>query len=278
MHLESVDEFRRKRDEALAHLQNHTDERPNYLVILGTGLGDLANEIEVTDTISYDDIPHFPVSTVESHAGKLLFGTLSGKQVVAMQGRFHYYEGYSMQQIAFPIRVLKALSTDKLIVSNACGGMNPNYERGEIMLINDHINMLGDNPLIGPNDDELGPRFPDMSDPYTQELRDLAEDVALEKGIKMHEGVYLALSGPTMETKAEYRFLRQIGGDVVGMSTVPEVITAVHMDMDVLGISVITDECFPDALEPVNIEEVVEAAGIAEPQMTAVIKGVLERL
>jgi len=278
MHQESVDEFRRKRDEALAHLQNHTDERPNYLVILGTGLGDLANEIEVTDTISYDDIPHFPVSTVESHAGKLLFGTLSGKQVVAMQGRFHYYEGYSMQQIAFPIRVLKALSTDKLIVSNACGGMNPNYERGEIMLINDHINMLGDNPLIGPNDDELGPRFPDMSDPYTQELRDLAEDVALEKGIKMHEGVYLALSGPTMETKAEYRFLRQIGGDVVGMSTVPEVITAVHMDMDVLGISVITDECFPDALEPVNIEEVVEAAGIAEPQMTAVIKGVLERL
>ena len=278
MHRESVDEFRRKRDEALAHLQNHTDERPSYLVILGTGLGDLANEIEVTDTISYDDIPHFPVSTVESHAGKLLFGTLSGKQVVAMQGRFHYYEGYSMQQIAFPIRVLKALSTDKLIVSNACGGMNPNYERGEIMLINDHINMLGDNPLIGPNDDELGPRFPDMSDPYTQELRDLAEDVALEKGIKMHEGVYLALSGPTMETKAEYRFLRQIGGDVVGMSTVPEVITAVHMDMDVLGISVITDECFPDALEPVNIEEVVEAAGIAEPQMTAVIKGVLERL
>ena len=278
MHQESVDEFRRKRDEALAHLQNHTDERPNYLVILGTGLGDLANEIEVTDTISYDDIPHFPVSTVESHAGKLLFGTLSGKQVVAMQGRFHYYEGYSMQQIAFPIRVLKALSTDKLIVSNACGGMNPNYERGEIMLINDHINMLGDNPLIGPNDDELGPRFPDMSDPYTQELRNLAEDVALEKGIKMHEGVYLALSGPTMETKAEYRFLRQIGGDVVGMSTVPEVITAVHMDMDVLGISVITDECFPDALEPVNIEEVVEAAGIAEPQMTAVIKGVLERL
>lgn len=275
---ESVEEFRKKRDEALFYLEDETEERPDYLIILGTGLGHLADEIDVEDSISYADIPHFPVSTVESHEGHLLFGTLSGKNVVAMQGRFHYYEGYTMQEIAFPIRVIKALSADNLIVSNACGGMNPNYERGDIMLINDHINMLGDNPLIGPNDDELGPRFPDMSEPYTLDLRDLAEEVALDEGIKMHEGVYVALSGPTMETKAEYRYLRMIGADVVGMSTVPEVIAAVHMDMDVLGISVITDECFPDALEPIDIEEVIEAAGMAEPKMTQVIKGVLERL
>lgn len=278
MHRESVEEFRKKRDEALSYIQQQTEERPDYLIILGTGLGDLGEEIDVTDSISYSDIPHFPVSTVESHAGHLLFGTLSGKEVVAMQGRFHYYEGYSMQQIAFPIRVLKALSTDTLLVSNACGGMNPNYARGEIMLIDDHINMLGDNPLIGPNDDELGPRFPDMSEPYTESLKEVAEEVALKNNIKMHKGVYLALSGPTLETKAEYRFLRQIGADVVGMSTIPEVITAVHMDMDVLGISAITDECLPDALEPVNIEQVLEAAGIAEPKMTQVIMGVLERL
>jgi len=278
MQRESVEEFRKKREEALSFIQEHTEARPSYLIILGTGLGHLADEIDVEQSISYSNIPHFPVSTVESHEGHLLFGTLSGKDVVAMQGRFHYYEGYSMQQIAFPIRVLKALSTDTLIVSNACGGMNPNYSRGDIMLINDHINMLGDNPLIGPNDDELGPRFPDMSEPYTERLIEVAEKVALDKGIKMHQGVYLALSGPTMETKAEYRFLRMIGADVVGMSTVPEVIAAVHMGMEVLGISVITDECFPDALEPIDIEQVLEAAGMAEPKMTQVITGVLARL
>ncbi|MEL7833074.1 purine-nucleoside phosphorylase [Fodinibius sp. Rm-B-1B1-1] len=278
MQRETVEEFRKKRKEALSFIQGATDEKPNYLIILGTGLGKLADAIDIVDSVSYDDIPHFPVSTVESHAGRLLFGSLSGKKVVAMQGRFHYYEGYSMQEIAFPLRVLHALGTETLLVSNACGGMNPNFSRGEIMLINDHINMLGDNPLIGPNDDELGPRFPDMSDPYTERLRNVAEEVALEKSIKMHEGVYLALSGPTMETKAEYRFLRNIGADVVGMSTVPEVISAVHMGMDVLGISVITDECFPDALEPVDIEDVLEAAGEAEPKMTEVIIGVLEKL
>lgn len=278
MALDSVNAFRERRDDALEYLQEHTEMRPDYLIILGTGLGQLADEIDVRHTISYADIPHFPVSTVESHAGKLLFGTLSGKEVVAMQGRFHYYEGYSMQQIAFPIRVLKALSTSVLIVSNACGGLNTNYRRGDIMLINDHINMLGDNPLIGPNDEELGPRFPDMSQPYTESLLELAENVALDKGIKMHKGVYLALSGPMLETKAEYRFVRLIGADVVGMSTVPEVISAVHMGMDVMGISVITDECFPDALEPVDIEHVLEAAEMAQPQMTRVIMGVLERL
>ncbi len=278
MQKDTVEEFRKKREEALSFLKKQTDEQPDYLIILGTGLGRLADEIDVVDSISYSDIPHFPDSTVEGHAGKLLFGSLSGKKVVAMQGRFHYYEGYTMQEIAFPPRVLNAMGAQTLIVSNACGGMNPNYSRGDIMLINDHINMFGDNPLIGPNDDELGPRFPDMSDPYTKKLRKVAENVALEKGIKMHEGVYLALSGPTMETKAEYRFLRNIGADVVGMSTVPEVIAAVHMGMDVLGISVITDECFPDALEPVDIEKVLKAAGEAEPDMTEVITGVLQQL
>ena len=278
MNYDTVEIFRQKRQEALQYIQQQTDLKPTYLIILGTGLGQLADRMEVQDTVSYDDIPHFPTSTVESHQGRLLFGTLGGKEVVAMQGRFHYYEGYTMQQIVFPQRVLRALGADTMIVSNACGGMNPQYRRGDIMLITDHINMLGDNPLIGPNDEKLGPRFPDMSDPYTTDLRKVAGDVALEKQIKMHEGVYVALSGPTLETRSEYRFLRLIGADVVGMSTVPEVISAVHTGMDVLGISVITDECFPDSLQPVSIEDVLEAAGIAEPKMTDVIVGVLEKL
>jgi len=277
-HIDSVETFRKKRDEALQYIEQQTDLRPHYLIILGTGLAKLADQMEIKDQISYEDIPHFPVSTVESHEGRLLFGELSGKTVVAMQGRFHYYEGYSMQQIVFPQRVLKALSAETMIVSNACGGMNPNYQRGDIMLISDHINMLGDNPLIGPNDDELGPRFPDMSEPYTKELQQVADQVALDERLKMHKGVYVALSGPMLETRSEYRYLRLLGADVVGMSTVPEVISAVHMGMDVLGISVITDECFPDSLEPVDIEDVLEAAGIAEPKMTTVIKGVLQRL
>lgn len=275
---DSVETFRNKRSEALEYIQSKTALRPNFMLILGTGLGQLADEMDIELEIPYDEIPHFPVSTVESHAGKLLFGKLGGKQIVAMQGRFHFYEGYSMQQIAFPVRVLKANGADTLIVSNACGGMNPIYRRGDIMVIHDHINMLGDNPLIGPNDNELGPRFPDMSEPYTERLVELAENVAIENGIKMHKGVYVSLSGPTMETKAEYRFLRLIGADVVGMSTVPEVIAAVHMGMDVLGISVITDECFPDALEAVDIEDVLAAAAMAEPKMTRVIIGVLEKL
>ncbi|MGF1669837.1 MAG: purine-nucleoside phosphorylase [Balneolaceae bacterium] len=278
MAYKSVEDFRTKRQEALTFIQSKTDLRPEYLLILGTGLGQLAEEMEIETIIPYDQIPNFPISTVESHAGKLLFGTLGGKEIVAMQGRFHYYEGYSMQQIVFPVRVLKANGAITLIVSNACGGLNPNYRRGDIMLIKDHINMLGDNPLIGPNDDELGPRFPDMSEPYTERLVDIAENVALEEAIKMHQGVYVALPGPMLETKAEYRFLRQIGADVVGMSTVPEVLSAVHMGMEVLGISVITDECFPDALEAVSIEDVIEAANMAEPKMTRVIIRVLQKL
>lgn len=278
MTLDSVAGFRAKRDEALAFIRSKTDFRPDFLIILGTGLGRLASQIQVEISIPYNEIPHFPVSTVESHAGRLLFGTLSGKKVVAMQGRFHYYEGYSMQQIVFPVRVLKALSVNTLLVSNACGGMNPNFRRGDIMCITDHINLIGDNPLIGANDNELGPRFPDMSEPYTRSLIDVADTVALSKGIKMHHGVYVAVSGPNLETRAEYRFLRQIGGDVVGMSTVPEVITAIHMGMKVLGISVITDECFPDSLKAVEMKEILEAADMAEPKMTSVIMGVLEHL
>ncbi len=277
--MNTVEEFRKKRDETVRFLsQQIGDFKPEYILILGTGLGQLAEEIDVKISIDYDQIPHFPVSTVESHHGRLLFGQLGGKPVVAMQGRFHYYEGYTMQEIVFPIRVARNLGVQTLIVSNACGGLNPNFKRGDIMLINDHINFLGDNPLIGPNDDELGPRFPDMSEPYTERLMETAENVALDLSIKMHEGVYLAVSGPMLETKAEYRYMRQLGADVVGMSTVPEVISAVHMGLEVLGISVITDECFPDALEPVSLDDVLEAAGMAEPKMTQVIIGVLERL
>ncbi|TVR29523.1 MAG: purine-nucleoside phosphorylase [Balneolaceae bacterium] len=278
MTFESVETFRDQRNEALNFIQSKTEMRPEYLLILGTGLGQLAEEMDIETEIPYDQIPHFPVSTVESHAGKLLFGWLGGKEVVAMQGRFHYYEGYTMQQIAFPVRVLKANGAMTLIVSNACGGMNPNYRRGDIMLICDHINLLGDNPLIGPNDDELGPRFPDMSEPYTERLIDIAQTVALEEAIHMHQGVYVSISGPMLETKSEYRYLRLIGADVVGMSTVPEVISAVHMGMEVLGISAVTDECFPDSLKPVVMEDILEAAAMAEPKMTKVIIRVLEKL
>jgi purine-nucleoside phosphorylase len=275
---DTVEQFRAKRDEAVAYIQSKTAMRPEYLVILGTGLGDLVKKIKVTDSISYKDIPHFPVSTVESHAGRLLFGELGGKQVVAMQGRFHFYEGYSMQQIVFPVRVLQANGAKTLIVSNAAGGMNPLFKKGDVMCISDHINLIGDNPLMGPNDDLLGPRFPDMSQPYSYELIDRAEKVALENGIRMQHGVYVAVSGPNLETKAEYRFLRNLGADVVGMSTVPETIAAVHMGMNVLGFSVITDECFPDALEPVQMADILAAADIAQPKMTKIIVGVLESL
>lgn len=278
MNRDTIQEFRQMREEALEVIRSASDLRPNYMIILGTGLGQLADEMSIETEISYEKIPHFPVSTVEGHSGRLLFGTLSGKEVVAMQGRFHYYEGYSMKQIAFPVQVLKSIGVDTLIVSNACGGMNPHYKMGDIMLITDHINLLGDNPLIGPNDDELGPRFPDMSDPYTERLREIAQTVALDKSIPMHQGVYVAVSGPMLETRAEYRFLRLLGADVVGMSTVPEVLAATHMGMEVLGISAITDECFPDALEPIDIEKIFEAAGMAEPKMTQVIMGVLGKL
>jgi purine-nucleoside phosphorylase len=264
--------------EAVRAVQARTALAPDVAVILGTGLGGLADEMRVATRIPYQEIPGFPLSTVESHAGRLLLGTLAGRQVVAMQGRFHRYEGYSLQQIAFPVRVLHALGARLLVVSNACGGMHPLWNPGELMLIADHINLLGDNPLVGPNDDRLGPRFPDMSEPYDAGLRAIARAVALEHGIPLREGVYVAVPGPNLETRAEYRMLRALGADVVGMSTVPEVIAAVHAGMRVLGVSIITDQCLPDALEPATVERIIAVARAAEPKLSALIRGVLERL
>lgn len=273
-----VENLKQQIQEALESIRRRTKAEPKVGIILGTGLGGLAREIEKEVEINYGDIPHFPLSTVESHEGKLIFGRLAGKSVVAMQGRFHLYEGYTMKQITFPVRVMKFLGVTTLLVSNACGGMNPLFRKGDIMIMTDHINLLGDNPLIGPNDDELGPRFPDMSEPYSQFLIDLAEQVALDHKIKVQKGVYVAVTGPNLETKAEYRFLRMIGADVVGMSTVPENIVANHMGMKVLGLSVITDECFPDALEPANVADIIATANEAEPKLTTIMKHVVERL
>ena len=273
-----MSELRQQIQEAANVLRQKTRIEPEIGVILGTGLGGLAEEIQKEAVVSYTDIPRFPVSTVESHAGRLIFGHLGGKRVMAMQGRFHFYEGYSMQQITFPVRVMKALGCHTLVVSNACGGLNPLFSAGELMIITDHINLLGDNPLIGPNDEALGIRFPDMSEPYTKSLIALAEQVALEEKMRIQKGVYVALSGPNLETRAEYRFLRQISADVVGMSTVPEVIIAVHASMRVLGISVITDTCFPDALEAVDIAKILAVAREAEPKLTRLMKRVIEKM
>jgi len=263
---------------AVAAIRSRYTASPDVAIILGTGLGALGREIAVEVSIDYAEIPGFPLSTVESHSGRLLFGTLGGKQVVAMQGRFHRYEGYSLQEVSFPVRVMHALGARTLIVSNACGVMNPLWDKGELMLIGDHINLLGDNPLIGPNDDSLGPRFPDMSQPYDPELRAVARDVAARAKMVLREGVYVAVTGPNLETRAEYRMLRNAGADVVGMSTVPEVIVAVHAGMRVLGISILTDRCLPDALEPATVEEIIAVAARAEPQLTTLVRGVLEQL
>jgi len=264
--------------EAEAFIRTRTQMKPKVGIILGTGLGALAEQIEKEVVISYKDIPHFAVSTVEFHAGNLIFGRLGGKDVVAMQGRFHYYEGYSMKQITFPVRVMKQLGAQVLLVSNACGGLNPLFKPGDIMIITDHINLLGDNPLIGEHDESLGPRFVDMSEPYSWELIELAEQVALEERIPVQKGVYVAMTGPSLETRAEYRFLRIIGADVVGMSTIPEVIVAVQSGMKVLGISVITDSCLPDALKPIDIQEILRVASEAEPKLVTIMKKVVERL
>ena len=251
---------------------------PEVAIVLGTGLGGLAREVDVAAVVEYGDIPGFPLSTVESHAGRLLCGTLGGRTVVAMQGRFHRYEGYTLQQVTFPIRVLRALGAERLVVSNACGGMREDWAPGDLMLVADHINLLGDNPLIGENDDRLGPRFPDMSAPYDADLRALAREVAAEQGTVLREGVYVAVSGPNLETRAEYRMLRTIGADVVGMSTVPEVIVAVHGGMRVLGVSIITDQCIPETLVPAELAMIIATAGRAEPRLTALVRGVLERM
>jgi purine-nucleoside phosphorylase len=258
-------------------IRARTSMEPEIGIILGTGLGRLADSIEKEVVIDYDDIPDFPVSTVESHHGRLILGTLGGRRVVAMQGRFHYYEGYSMQQITFPVRVMHELGARTLLVSNACGGLNPLYRRGDLMIIEDHINLLGDNPLIGHNDDSLGPRFPDMSEPYSHALIERAEAAAMEAKIRIHRGTFVAVAGPNLETRAEYRFLRTIGADAVGMSTVPEVIVARHMNMQVLGISIITDECFPDNLAPVDVTEIIAAANAAEPKLTRILEDVVGR-
>ena len=264
--------------EAAAAIRARSGTAPAVGVILGTGLGALAERIRVETAIPYEEIPHFPLSTVESHSGRLLLGTLGGEPVVAMQGRFHRYEGYTLQQVTFPVRVMRALGAETLVVSNACGGMNPFWAPGDLMLIADHINLLGDSPLIGPNDDALGPRFPDMSEPYSQALQEIAVRVAAEKKIPLRRGVYVAVAGPALETRAEYRMLRAMGADVVGMSTVPEVIAAVHGGMRVVGISIITDACLPDALEPVDITRIIATAQGAEPRLTELVEGIVERI
>lgn len=251
---------------------------PELGIILGTGLGGLAEDVDVETTIPYRDLPHFPEPTVTSHAGQLLCGTLAGKSVVVMEGRFHYYEGYSMKQITFPVRVIRALGADRLVVSNVAGAMNPQYELADIVIIEDHINLMADSPLFGVNDDRLGPRFPDMARPYDPELIALSRRLARELGIQTHKGVYVAVAGPNLETRAEYRMLRAAGADVVGMSTVPEVLVAVHGGMGVLGFSVVSDLCLPDALEPVKIETILETAEEGGKKLRRLIHRVIEEM
>ncbi len=251
---------------------------PDIAIILGTGLGGLASAIDVANAIPYEEIPGFPVSTVESHSGRLLLGSLGGKRVVAMQGRFHRYEGYSLQQVTLPVRVMQRLGARTLVVSNACGGIRADWAPGDLMALADHINLLGDNPLVGPHHAEWGARFPDMSAPYDAELRAMAHEVASAQGTTLREGVYAAVMGPNLETRAEYAMLRTMGADVVGMSTVPEVIVARQLQMRVLGISIITDACVPESLEEASLEKILAVAAIAEPKLTALVRGVVERL
>lgn len=267
-----------KINSAKAFIESKGVDAPYIGIVLGTGLGNLATKIEAEVEIAYEQIPHFPVSTVESHSGKLIYGNLNGKKVLAMQGRFHYYEGYSAEEITFPIRVMNALGVKKLLISNAAGTVNPDFKKGTLMLIDDHINMIPDNPLRGKNLDELGPRFPDMSQPYDKEMNHLLKSIAKEKGIVLHEGVYTPVAGPNLETRAEYRFLRKIGSDAVGMSTVPEVIVANHMSLPCVAISVLTDECDPDNLAPVSLEEILEIAGRAEKDLTALYVELIGRI
>jgi purine-nucleoside phosphorylase len=264
--------------EAVEAVRRRTPMEPRVGIVMGTGLGGLAERIQAEVVLPYEEIPHFPLSTVESHAGRLILGTLEGIAVVAMQGRFHLYEGYSLQEVTFPIRVLKLLGADILIVSGISGGMNPLWAPGELVVLDDHINLLGDNPLVGENLDDLGPRFPDMSRPYDEDLQALAQEVALDAGARINRGVYVAVAGPNLETRAEYRMLRSMGADIVGMSTVPEVIVARHMGMRVLGLSIITDACLPDALEPVDVPTVIATAMDAEPRLTSLISSVVARI
>ncbi len=264
-----------KIQDAAAAIRSQYATTPRAGLILGTGLGGFAEQIVVEAAVDYDAIPHFPQSTAISHRGRLVCGSLEGLPVVAMEGRFHQYEGYSLQQITLPVRVMKALGAELLMVSQAVGGMNPQYRSGDVMIIDDHINLMGDNPLIGINDDRLGPRFPDMSEPYSQDLIEVGLAIARREDFVAHRGVVVAVTGPNLETRAEYRFLRAIGADVVGMSTVPEVIVAVHAGMRVFGISVVTDMCLPDALKPAVVEEIIAVANEAQPKLAALMRGVL---
>jgi len=265
--------------EAAAFLRSKNISNPEVGVVLGTGLGNtFAGQLEDSLSVAYQDIPHFPVATVESHQGKLLYGKIGGKNVLAMQGRFHYYEGYSMQQITFPIRVMKMLGVKYLLISNAAGNMNLSWRKGDLMLIDDHINLQPDNPLRGKNVDELGPRFPDMSAPYDKRINDLLRAIAREKEIALHTGVYVSVMGPNLETRAEYRFLRNIGADAVGMSTVPEVLVANHSNLPCCAVSVLTDDCDPDNLKPVDISEIIRIAGAAEVNLTTLFTTLIARL
>ena len=276
--MNNPDDLKNMISEAANFITGKVSLKPTIGIILGTGLGSLVDGIEMVGSVDYDQIPHFPISTVESHAGRLLFGNLRGKPVVCMQGRFHYYEGYSFKQITFPIRVMKALGIETMIVSNACGGLNPNFKSGDIMMITDHINFFPGNPLIGPNHDHLGSRFPDMYEVYNFKLQAIAREIALEQKLHLQEGVYIGLSGPTLETAAEYRMLRGFGGDAVGMSTVPEAIVARHQGTKVLGFSIVTDMGLPDNMHPLKIEEVLVIAGNAEPKLRDLIAGCIERM
>ncbi|SMC66590.1 purine-nucleoside phosphorylase [Pedobacter nyackensis] len=265
--------------ETVEYIKRKTDNfQPEIGIVLGTGLGGLVSEIKVEYKLMYSNIPNFPISTLEFHSGKLIFGTLNGKKVIAMQGRLHYYEGYSMQQITFPIRVMKALGIHCLFVSNAAGSLNPAFKKGDLMVINDHINLQPESPLRGHNDADMGPRFPDMSQPYSRKLIKNAMAIAKKEGINCHQGVYVSVTGPNLETKAEYKYLRIIGGDAVGMSTVPEVIVANHMSIPVFAISVLTDEGFPEILMPVSLEEILATASAAEPKMTKILSQLISTL
>ena len=264
-------------EEAVAAIRSQWNEQPHAGIILGTGLGSLVEQIDVAAAIDYDEIPNFPRSTAVSHRGRLICGQLEGLSVIAMEGRVHQYEGYPLKQITLPVRVMKAMGAELLVVSNAVGGMNPNYRCGDLMVIEDHINLMSDNPLIGINDDRLGPRFPDMSQPYDLQLVDTALEISRAEDIVAHKGVLVAVTGPNLETRAEYRFLRTIGADVVGMSTVPEVIVAAHCGLRVVGFSIVTDMCLPDALEVANVERIIATANAAEPHLRKLVTGVLAR-
>jgi len=265
----------RKVNEATAAIRQKWTKTPHAGIILGTGLGSLINEIQIEAEFDYESIPHFLKSTATSHRGRLICGLLSGVPVVAMEGRHHLYEGYSLKELTLPVRVFKALGAELMIVSNAVGGMNPNFQCGDLMVIDDHINLMGDNPLIGINDDQLGPRFPDMCAPYDRELGDVALEIARKENFIAHRGVFVAVSGPNLETRAEYRFLRQIGADAVGMSTVPEVIVAVHAGLRTVGLSIVTDLCLPDALKPAVVSEIIAIANQAEPRLRTLVREIL---